>query len=174
MAQVVLENSNGETLASNCIFWFIPDHGWQAYSALAPGLGHRLSSPTAYKGGGREPKPRRVAPKDLFYAQVVTARDKAGHGVAVNTRVGGPRRFLKQLRLRQLGTKIQIAFRERGEGTLRGLVAPGVAALAVCPGAASACLLALRSHDRQGIGDAQRKVELWGFAKGLQFVCPGL
>src|SRR5207248_6703280 len=37
---------------------------------------------------------------------------------------GGPRRFGKQLRLRQLGTTIQTAFMERWYGTLRGLVAP--------------------------------------------------
>ena len=37
---------------------------------------------------------------------------------------GGPRRFGKQLHLRQLGTTIQTAFMERWYGTLRGLVAP--------------------------------------------------
>jgi hypothetical protein len=46
--------------------------------------------------------------------------------VEVSRRVvfGGPRRFVKQLRLRQLGTTIQTAFMERWYGTLRGLVAP--------------------------------------------------
>jgi hypothetical protein len=75
---------------------------------------------------GRKPKPRLVAPKDLYYAQVVKVRDKAGHLVEVSTRVvfGGPRRFVKQLRLRQLGETIQTAFMERWYGTLRGLVAP--------------------------------------------------
>ena len=37
---------------------------------------------------------------------------------------GGPRRFVQQLRLRQLGPTIQTAFMERWYGTLRGLVAP--------------------------------------------------
>jgi hypothetical protein len=75
---------------------------------------------------GRKPKPRLVAPKDLFYAQVVQGRDKTGHGVEVSRRVvfGGPRRFGKQLRLRQLGETIQTAFMERWYGTLRGLGAP--------------------------------------------------
>src|SRR6266478_4162885 len=58
--------------------------------------------------------------------QVVEVRDKAGHVVEVSRRVvfGGPRRFGKQLRLRQLGETIQTAFMERWYGTLRGLVAP--------------------------------------------------
>jgi hypothetical protein len=75
---------------------------------------------------GRKPKPRVVAPQDLFYAQVVQGRDKTGHVVEGSRRVGfgGPRRFGKQLRLRQLGETIQTAFRERWYGTLRGLVAP--------------------------------------------------
>ena len=75
---------------------------------------------------GRKPKPRLVAPKHLFYAQVVKVRDQAGHVVEVSRRVvfGGPRRFGKQLRVRQLGETIQTAFMERWYGILRGLVAP--------------------------------------------------
>ena len=75
---------------------------------------------------GRKPKPRLVAPPALFYAQVVKVRNTAGQVVEVSRRVvcGGPRRFGKQLRLRQLGTTIQTAFMERWYGTLRGLVAP--------------------------------------------------
>ena len=75
---------------------------------------------------GRKPKPRLVAPKDLFYAQVVKVRNQAGHVVQVSRRVvfGGPRRFVKELSLRQLGTTIQTAFMERWYGRLRGLVAP--------------------------------------------------
>jgi hypothetical protein len=75
---------------------------------------------------GRKPKPRLVAPQTLFYAQVVKVRNLAGQVVEVSRRVvfGGPRRFGKQLRLRQLGTTIQTAFMERWYGTLRGLVAP--------------------------------------------------
>jgi hypothetical protein len=75
---------------------------------------------------GRKPKPRLVAPKTLFYAQVVKVRNKAGQVVEVSRRVvhSGPRRFGKQLRLRQLGETIQTAFMERWYGTLRGLVAP--------------------------------------------------
>jgi hypothetical protein len=57
---------------------------------------------------------------------VVKVRNKTGQVVEVSRRVvyGGPRRFGKQLRLRQLGTTIQTAFMERWYGTLRGLVAP--------------------------------------------------
>jgi hypothetical protein len=75
---------------------------------------------------GRKPHPRLVAPKNLFYAQVVKVRNTTGQVVEVSRRVvcGGPRRFGKQLRLRALGTTIQTAFMERGYGTLRGLVAP--------------------------------------------------
>jgi hypothetical protein len=66
-----------------------------------------------------------VAPEDLFYAQVVKIRDRAGRVVEVTSRVafGGSRRFFKQLSLRGLGTTIQTAFMERWYGTLRGLVA---------------------------------------------------
>jgi hypothetical protein len=75
---------------------------------------------------GRKPKPRLVAPQDLFYAPVVQVREKTGQVMAVSRRVvfGGPRRFGKQLRLRQLGEMIQTALMERWYGTLRGLVAP--------------------------------------------------
>jgi hypothetical protein len=75
---------------------------------------------------GRKPKPRLVAPKQLFYAQVVKVRNPAGQVVEVSRRVvfGGPRRFGQQWRLRQLGTTIQTAFMARWYGTLRGLVAP--------------------------------------------------
>jgi IS1 family transposase len=104
---------------------FLTD-GWKAYStALLHVLGvvyRRRRRGTL----GRKPQPRLVAPKHLFYAQVVKVRNPAGHVVEVSRRVvfGGPRRFLKQLRFRQLGTTIQTAFMERWYGTLRGLVAP--------------------------------------------------
>ena len=100
--------------------------GWKAYpAALLPVLGV-VYRPRRRGQVGRKPKPRLVAPQNLFYAQVVQVRDKAGHVVEVSRRVvfGGPRRFGKQLRLRQLGETIQTAFRERWYGTLRGLVAP--------------------------------------------------
>jgi len=104
---------------------FLTD-GWQAYPAAllqVVGVVYRRQRRGTV---GRKPKPRLVAPKDLFYAQVVKVRDKTGHVVEVSRRVvfGGPRRFGKQLRLRQLGETIQTAFMERGDGTLRGLVAP--------------------------------------------------
>jgi hypothetical protein len=75
---------------------------------------------------GRKPTPRLVAPTHLCYAQVVKVRNPAGHGVEGSRRVvcGGPRRFLKQWRLRQLGTTIPTACMARWDGTLRGLVAP--------------------------------------------------
>src|SRR4029450_4752220 len=75
---------------------------------------------------GRKPKPRLAAPKDLFYAQGATAPNPTGQVGAASRRLvyGGPRRFGKQLPLRQLGATIQTAFMERWYGTLRGLVAP--------------------------------------------------
>lgn len=104
---------------------FLTD-GWKAYPAAllqVVGVVYRRRRRGTV---GRKPKPRLVAPKDLFYAQVVKVRDKTGHVVEVRRRVvfGGPRRFGKQLRLRQLGETIQTAFMERWYGTLRGLVAP--------------------------------------------------
>ena len=104
---------------------FLTD-GWKAYTAaLLQGVGVVYRRRRRGKVG-RKPKPRLVAPQTLFYAQVVKVRSPAGHVVEVSRRVvfGGPRRFGKQLRLRQLGTTIQTAFMERWYGTLRGLVAP--------------------------------------------------
>jgi IS1 family transposase len=104
---------------------FLTD-GWKAYSAaLLQVLGVVYRRRRRGKVG-RKPKPRLVAPKHLFYAQVVKVRNPTGRVVEVSRRVvfGGPRRFGKQLRLRQLGTTIQTAFMERWYGTLRGLVAP--------------------------------------------------
>lgn len=104
---------------------FLTD-GWKAYSAAllqVVGIVYRRRRRGRV---GRKPKPRLVAPKHLFYAQVVKVRNQRGQVVEVDRRVvfGGPRRFMKQLRLRQLGTTIQTAFMERWYGTLRGLVAP--------------------------------------------------
>jgi len=75
---------------------------------------------------GRKPTPRLVAPQTLLYAHVVTVRTTAGQVVEVSRRVGfgGPRRFGKPWRLRQLGETIQTVCMERWYGTLRGLVAP--------------------------------------------------
>jgi transposase-like protein len=100
--------------------------GWKAYTAALLQVVGVVYRPRRCGKVGRKPKPRLVAPKTLFYAQVVKVRNKAGHMVEVRRRVvfGGPRRFLKQLRLRQLGETIQTAFRERWYGTLRSLVAP--------------------------------------------------
>jgi hypothetical protein len=104
---------------------FLTD-GWKAYPAALLQVVGVMYRRRRRGNVGRKPKPRLVAPKDLFYAQVVKVRDKTGHVVDVRRRVvfGGPRRFGKQLRLRQLGETIQTAFMERGYGTLRGLVAP--------------------------------------------------
>jgi len=104
---------------------FLTD-GWKAYrTALLCVLGVVYRRRRRGKVG-RKPKPRLVAPKHLFYAQVVKVRNPAGQVVEVSRHVvfGGPRRFIKQLRLRQLGTTIQTAFKERWYGTLRGLGAP--------------------------------------------------
>ena len=104
---------------------FLTD-GWKAYPAALLQVGGVVYRRRRRGNVGRKPKPRLVAPKDLFYAQVVKVRDKTGHVVEVSRRVvfGGPRRFGKQLRLRQLGETIQTAFMERWYGTLRGLGAP--------------------------------------------------
>jgi IS1 family transposase len=104
---------------------FLTD-GWKAYSAAllqVLGIVYRRRRRGQV---GRKPKPRLVAPKHLFYAQVVKVRNQRGQVAEVNRRVvfGGPRRFMQQWRLRQLGTTIQTAFMERWYGTLRGLVAP--------------------------------------------------
>jgi hypothetical protein len=104
---------------------FLTD-GWKAYTAALLQVVGVVYRPRRRGKVGRKPKPRLVAPKTLFYAQVVKVRNKAGHMVEVRRRVvfGGPRRWRKQLRLRQLGETIQTAFMERWYGTLRGLVAP--------------------------------------------------
>ena len=104
---------------------FLTD-GWKAYTAALLQVVGVVYRPRRRGHVGRKPKPRLVAPKTLFYAQVVKVRNKAGQVVEVSRRVvhGGPRRFGKQLRLRQLGETLQTAFMERCYGTLRGLVAP--------------------------------------------------
>jgi len=104
---------------------FLTD-GWKAYTAALLQVVGVVYRPRRRGKVGRKPKPRLVAPQTLFYAQVVKVRNMAGHIVEVSRRViyGGPRRFGKQLRQRQLGTTIQTAFMERWYGTLRGLVAP--------------------------------------------------
>ena len=104
---------------------FLTD-GWKAYPAALLQIVGVVYRPRRRGHVGRKPKPRLVAPKSLFYAQVVKVRNKTGQVVEVSRRVvyGGPRRFRKQLRLRQLGKTIQTAFMERWYGTLRGLVAP--------------------------------------------------
>jgi IS1 family transposase len=100
--------------------------GWKAYRAALLQVVGVVYRRRRRGKVGRKPKPRLVAPQTLFYAQVVKVRNLAGQVVEVSRRVvfGGPRRFGKQLRLRQLGTTIQTAFMERWYGTLRGLVAP--------------------------------------------------
>jgi IS1 family transposase len=104
---------------------FLTD-GWKAYSAALLQVVGMVYRRRRRGKVGRKPKPRLVAPKHLFYAQVVKVRNPAGQVVKVRRRVvfGGPRRLVQQLRLRQLGTTIQTAFMERWYGTLRGLVAP--------------------------------------------------
>jgi IS1 family transposase len=104
---------------------FLTD-GWKAYPAALLQVVGRVYRRRRRGTVGRKPKPRLGAPSHLFYAQVVKVRDHAGHVVEVHRRVvfGGPRRFVRQLGLRQLGETIQTAFMERWYGTLRGLVAP--------------------------------------------------
>src|SRR4029453_5675898 len=100
--------------------------GWKAYPAEVLQVVGVVYRPRRRGKVGRKPKPRLVAPKDLFYAQVEKGRDKTGPVVEGTRRgfFGGPRRFTPQLRLRQLGETIQTAFMERWYGTVRGLVAP--------------------------------------------------
>ena len=104
---------------------FLTD-GWKAYTAALLQVVGVVYRPRRRGKVGRQPNPRLVAPKDLFSAQVVKVRNPVSHVVEVRRRAvyGGPRRFGKQLRLRQLGTTIQTAFMERWYGPLRGLVAP--------------------------------------------------
>jgi hypothetical protein len=104
---------------------FLTD-GWKAYTAALLQVVGVVYRRRRRGKVGRKPKPRLVAPKTLLYAQVVKVRNTTGQVVEVRRRVvfGGPRRFGKQLRLRQLGETIQTAFMERWYGTLRGLVAP--------------------------------------------------
>jgi hypothetical protein len=104
---------------------FLTD-GCKAYMAALLQVVGRVYCPRRRGTVGRKPKPRLVAPNTLFYAQGVKSRNKAGQVVEVSGRVvfGRPRRFIKQLRLRQLGETIQTALRERWYGTVRGLVAP--------------------------------------------------
>src|SRR5262245_33743920 len=104
---------------------FLTD-GWKAYPvALLQVLGvvYRLRRRGKV---GRRPTPCLVDSTNSLHARVVKARNPGGPVVDVRRRVicGGPRRFLKQLRLRQPGTTIPTACMERWYGTLRGLVAP--------------------------------------------------
>jgi hypothetical protein len=103
----------------------LPD-GWRAYTAALLQGGGVLSRPRRRGKVGRKPKPRLVAPKALYYAQVVKVRNQASQVGEVSRRVvfGGPRRFVKQVRLREGGETLQTALMERWYGTLRGLVAP--------------------------------------------------
>jgi hypothetical protein len=75
--------------------------GWKPYTAALLQVLGLVYRPRRRGKVGRKPKPRLVAPKNLFYAQVVKVRNQAGHVVEVSRRVvfGGPRRFGKQLRL---------------------------------------------------------------------------
>ncbi len=75
---------------------FLTD-GWRPYTAALLQVFGVVYRPRRRGKVGRKPKPRLVAPKDLFYAQVVKVRNQAGHVVEVSRRVifGGPRRFVK-------------------------------------------------------------------------------
>lgn len=69
-------------------------HRWGIPCCAPAGRGHRVS-PRRRGHIGRKPKPRLVAPKGLFYAQVVKGRNKTGQVVKVSRRVGygGPTPF---------------------------------------------------------------------------------
>ena len=100
--------------------------GWHASPAALLQVVGLVSRPRRRGHVGRKPTPRLVAPQSLLYAQVVKVRPKTGQGVEGSRRVvdGGPRRFRKPWRLRQLGQTLQTACMERWDGTLRGLGAP--------------------------------------------------
>lgn len=107
-----------------CVPVFFTD-GFKAYTqALIKVLGV-IYRPRRKGTRGRKPNPRLVAPKDLFYAQVVKVKDQTGRTKDVFTKVifGGKRRFFKILRIKGMGETIQTAFMERFYATLRGLVA---------------------------------------------------
>jgi hypothetical protein len=119
---------------------FLTD-GWKAYTAALLQVVGVVYRPRRRGHVGRKPKPRLVAPKTLFYAQVVKVRNKAGQVVEVSRRVvhGGPRRFGKQLRLRQLSERhSRPPFWNGGMAPCGGWSRPYGAARAVCPGAALA------------------------------------
>lgn len=103
---------------------FLTD-GWNAYPAALLRVLGKVYRPRRKGKVGRFPKPRVVAPPNLFYAQVIKVRDQAGRTVEVKRKVvfGGPRRFFKQLCQKGLGTTIQTAFMERWYASLRGWVA---------------------------------------------------
>jgi hypothetical protein len=97
--------------------------GWKAYPAALVQVLGRVSQRRRRGTRGRHPKPRLVPPRALFYGQVVKMRDAKGKLLRVVSRVvyGGPRRFVREMAHRGLGTTIQTAFMERWDGTLRGL-----------------------------------------------------
>ena len=103
---------------------FLTD-GWKAYPAALLLVLGKVYRPRRKGKVGRFPKPRVVAPPDLFYAQVIKVKDQAGRTVEVKRKVifGGPRRFFKQLGQKGLGMTIQTAFMERWYASLRGWVA---------------------------------------------------
>lgn len=76
---------------------FLTD-GWKPYTAALLQVLGGVYRPRRRGKVGRKPKPRLVAPKNLFYAQVVKVRNQAGHVMEVSRRVvcGGPRRFVTQ------------------------------------------------------------------------------
>ena len=86
--------------------------GWKAYPAALLQVVGVVYRPRRRGKVGRKPQPRLVAPKNVYYAQVVKIRDKARHVVEVRRHVGfgRSRRFGKQLHLRQLGETMQTAF----------------------------------------------------------------
>jgi hypothetical protein len=100
--------------------------GWKAYPAALLQVLGRVYQRRRRHRRGPHPKPRLVAPRDLFYGQVVKVRDRQGKLLRVVSRVvyGGPRRFITEMASRGLRPSIQTAFMERWYGPLRGLCAP--------------------------------------------------
>src|SRR5262245_35761224 len=98
---------------------FLTD-GWKAYPAALLQVVSVVYHPRSRGHMGRKPKPPFVSPKSLFDIQAVKVRNKTGYVVKVHRRVvySGPCCLSKQLRIRQRGKTIQIAFIERWYGIL--------------------------------------------------------
>lgn len=100
--------------------WFTD--GWKAYEKAFLQVLGRIYQPVRKGLRGRHPKPRLMAPDNLYYGQVIKVRDGKGKLVEVVRRVvfEGSQHFFEQMSQRGLGRTIHTSFMERWYGTLRG------------------------------------------------------